>query len=131
MGHFTVAMSARGFEAHGLDFAERIIEALNERYPDIFVEGDARWSPYPGGYFDATYSPGVCEHFEEGPDAVLAEAFRDLRPSGALYVSIPYLNALRRHRWKGDKGEREFCQYLVTRNGMITTLYDRASRLRM
>ena len=71
MGHFTVAMSARGFEAHGLDFAERIIEALNERYPDIFVEGDARWSPYPDGYFDATYSPGVCEHFEEGPDAVL------------------------------------------------------------
>jgi len=38
----------------------------------------------------------VVEHDRDGPDAILAEARRVLAPSGALVISVPYLNGVRR-----------------------------------
>jgi len=125
LGHFTIAMHARGYEATGLDWADATVQQLQEEFPNInFQRGDVRWSPFPAEYFDVVYSPGVCEHFEEGPDAVLLDAYRILRPRGLLFVSTPYLNPLRQHRWGKDDGQPEgdFYQYLFTQPGMTATL---------
>lgn len=50
----------------------------------------------PSGSYDAIYSPGVVEHFEEGPQAILKESHRLLRPGGVLLLSTPCLNDFRK-----------------------------------
>jgi SAM-dependent methyltransferase len=122
-GHFTVAMHHRGFEAYGIDYAERVINRLKVLFPEInFSFGDVRRSPYTDGFFDAVYSPGVCEHYEEGPEEILQDAHRILRSGGLLYVSTPHYNWLRRLRWSDKTDGSSFYQYLFTKKAMIKIL---------
>lgn len=125
LAHFTLALHARGYDAVGLDWGTETVQRLHRSYPEVAIElGDVRSSPFPDGSFDAVYSPGVCEHFEEGPDEVLRDAFRVLRPGGLAFVSTPMLNPLRTRRWRrgrpGDDGS--FYQYLFTKEGLAATL---------
>ena len=52
--------------------------------------------PLRDGAAAAYVSLGVAEHDPSGPDAILAEARRVLAPGGALVVSTPYVNGIRR-----------------------------------
>lgn len=126
LGHFTVAAAALGYEVTGVDWSEPTVRELNQRFPAIdFRQGDVRRLEFAADSFDAVYSPGVCEHFEEGPDEVLGETLRVLRPGGLAFVSTPHLNALRRWRWRAHarSGDgRAFYQYLFTPAGMSRTL---------
>jgi SAM-dependent methyltransferase len=95
-GHFTVAMAARGFRAEGVDWAPQTVERLQKEFPAIpFMAGDVRALDVPDNSYDAVYSPGVCEHFVEGPDEVLHETARILRPNGLAIISAPTFNPLR------------------------------------
>jgi SAM-dependent methyltransferase len=94
LGHFTVAAHALGYRAEGLDWSEPTIRRLQQRFPSIpWHVGDVRHLPFDDGTFDSVYSPGVCEHFEDGPRAVLAETHRVLRGGGIAVVSTPCFNA--------------------------------------
>lgn len=94
--HFTVAMAARGYRAEGVDFAPQVVERLSSRFPQLrFWVGDVRSLAVASDSYDAVYSPGVCEHFSEGPDAVLGETFRVLRPGGIALISTPVFNPVR------------------------------------
>jgi SAM-dependent methyltransferase len=89
--------------------------------------GDVRSIDSPDGTFDAVYSPGVCEHFEEGPEAILIEARRILRHGGIAVVSTPCFNAwLQRHAGDvtdgGGGNGGEFYQYAFTPDGMAGLL---------
>jgi SAM-dependent methyltransferase len=99
LGQVVLALRARGFDCHGLDFAERTIELLRDRFPDTpFRSGDIRHLPYDDATFDAYLSFGVIEHFTAGQDIMLKEAARVLRPGGTIVLSVPGLNAYRRLR---------------------------------
>jgi SAM-dependent methyltransferase len=123
--HFTVAAHARGYDVTGMDWSKETVERLRRELPGVdFQEGDARRAPFSSASFDAVYSPGVCEHFVEGPDDVLRDALRLLRPGGYAFVSTPLLNLLARRRIaRSPAGSSEsFYQYRFTVDGMADTL---------
>lgn len=126
-GHFTVAADALGYRAEGLDWSEPTIARMRRRFPGIgWHVGDVRALEFDDGEFDAVYSPGVCEHFEEGPEQILAETRRILRPGGVAVISTPHLNdwlAARPHLFAapGDV-TGDFHQYGFSAGGMTTVL---------
>ncbi len=128
LGHFTVATDALGFRAEGVDWSEATVLRLRQRFPSItWHVGDVRNLDMPSGAFDAVYSPGVCEHFEEGPTAVLVETRRVLREGGIAVVSSPCFN-----RWLQRRAARlvaaevptdiAFHEYAFTPDGMARLL---------
>lgn len=126
LGRFTVAASVLGYRAEGLDWSAETIEAMRRRFPGIpWRVGDVRSIDSPDGTFDAVYLPGVCEHFEEGPEAILSETRRVLRHGGIAVVSTPCFNTwLQRHAGTvtGGGARGEFYQYAFTPEGMARLL---------
>jgi SAM-dependent methyltransferase len=126
LGHFTVAANARGYRAEGLDWSEPTVESLRSRYPAIqWHVGDVRELQFEDGEFDAVYSPGVCEHFEEGPNAILRETARVLRPGGVAVISTPCFNEWlqqRPHLLANNKYGTDFYQYAFTPSGLSQLL---------
>jgi len=128
LGHFTVAANALGYRAEGLDWSAETIETIRQKFPSIpWHVGDVRSLEFATESFDTVYSPGVCEHFIEGPITVLSETHRILRRGGVAIVSTPCFN-----RWqqrhvarvtRGGRGtDREFYQYAFTPDGLTTLL---------
>jgi SAM-dependent methyltransferase len=60
------------------------------------VRGDIVASPFRRESFDAVFSSYVAEHFENGPDGLLREIRRVLKPNGLLLLVVPYDNLFRR-----------------------------------
>lgn len=127
LGHFTVAASARGYRAEGLDWSEKMVQHVRGLFPHIpWHVGDVRKLQFEDGAFDAVYSPGVCEHFEEGPTPILAETRRILRIGGIAVITTPCFN-----QWLQDRPARfcsqdeptgEFYQYAFTQEGISRLL---------
>jgi SAM-dependent methyltransferase len=130
LAEFTVAARALGYRATGLDWAPDTVAIVRARFPDLGIQrGDVRHLPFADGSFDAVYSPGVCEHFVEGPEAVLAETRRVLGPGGVALITTPCFNSLRRRlarrdRFHGPPGEA-FYQYAFS----LEDMSDRLRRL--
>jgi len=102
-GDKVYALQAQGFDAYGVDYARRTVEAINHYLPELRVSwGDVRDLPFEDGFFDGYSSLGVIEHFYNGYDDILAEMCRVLRPGGVLFVAFPAMSALR--RWKATLG---------------------------
>jgi SAM-dependent methyltransferase len=126
-GHFTIAAHARGYLAEGLDWSEPTVADLRRRYPGIpWHVGDVRALKFEDSTFDAVYSPGVCEHFEEGPTAILMEMARVLRPGGIALVSTPCYNVWLERRRDSFPTQAPapapFFQYAFTARGLTRVL---------
>ena len=92
-------MNARGYECHGLDFAEGVISMLNGKFPEVpFICGDIRDIPNEDDFFDGYISLGVIEHFEDGQDQMISEASRVLKKGGHMFLSVPFLNKYRKSK---------------------------------
>ncbi len=130
LGEWVRYYTTRGFDVTGLDLSRETVQRLQASYPGHrFVAGDIRSIAYADGAFDAYFSWGTFEHFEEGLGVCLKEAWRVLRPGGLLFISVPFQN--RRHlrndrrplwRWdeafhrtEGDTPAMRFYQWRFTR----------------
>lgn len=128
LGHFTVAADARGYRAHGLDWSATPIERLRRQFSRIdWSVGDARHLEFANDSFDAVYSPGVCEHFEEGPTEILLETRRVLRRDGIAIISTPCFSPWLQQRATILTVDAAapgvgFYQYAFTSDGMATLL---------
>lgn len=93
MGEWTVFLNQLGYQTVGLDISENIIEKLQSIFPQYeFIRGDIRNTSFPDTYFDALFSWGAFEHFENGPAECLRESFRMLKPGGHLFITVPFDN---------------------------------------
>ena len=115
-----------GFEAWGIDFAEKTVEAVNRYAPHLRVQvGDVRALPFPDAYFDGIWSGGVIEHFSEGYDSIMREMWRALKPGGYAFVNVPSMSPIRRlkarlgmYREFGGNFE-DFYQFALPSRGII------------
>lgn len=93
LGAWTQAMRARGFDVVGLDIAEETVAELNRLFGgESFRVGDIRATGLPDACVDFYFSWGVFEHFEDGQQACLREAYRLLKPGARLAISVPFDN---------------------------------------
>jgi len=95
-GHWVMYYRKKGYDIIGVDYAQKTIDRLHDMFGDIPVyKGDVTRLDFPNDHFDACYSGGVVEHFEEGPEEALREAHRVLKPGGRLLITVPYVNLSR------------------------------------
>jgi len=93
LGDWTLYLSRNELPTHGLDISRGTVAKLKSLFPDSdFAVGDIRDTGLPAESFDAYFSWGTFEHFEEGLDRCVAEAFRILKPGGYLFITVPYDN---------------------------------------
>lgn len=91
MAQYVVALRARGYDCCGVDFAEKTVEAVLSRFPDLPVsKGNILDLDMDAESLDAYISLGIVEHFQEGPQKAISEAFRVLKKNGKLLISVPH-----------------------------------------
>ncbi|GBC99884.1 putative S-adenosylmethionine-dependent methyltransferase [bacterium HR17] len=96
-GGWVKAISEGGLKVLGLDFAFPLVHSIHSSDPTLnAVQGDVAVLPLKDNSLTVYLSFGVVEHFPDGPEKAIMEAWRVLRPNGILLVSVPYYNFVRR-----------------------------------
>ena len=103
-GDKVCALHKHGFEAYGVDFAEKTVGMIHTYLPEINVSlGDVRQLDFPDLYFDGYWSLGVIEHFFDGYEHIIREIYRVLRPGGFLFLTVPEMSKYRKFLAKKGK----------------------------
>jgi ubiquinone/menaquinone biosynthesis C-methylase UbiE len=101
---FSHYFSKLGYQPIALDFAENTIAALQERVPYVNpMLGDVHNLALPANSVDAYWSLGVIEHFYEGYEKIIHEAYRVIKPGGYLLLTCPTMSI-----WRTLRAKRNF-----------------------
>jgi len=97
-GKWLAWLGRRGHEVAGLDFAPGGVESTRRRLAAAGVRGDVRCedlfaTSFEPAAFDAVYSAGVVEHFDD-PRPCLARHLALVRPGGRVVVLIPHYGGI-------------------------------------
>ncbi len=119
----------------GIDNYVPALQELKQHFPEtVAVAADVRHMPFPDAFADVCISLGVVEHFPAGPQQVLNEMHRILRPGGLLFLTVPYYNWLRRlliHPLRASymavqrrawRRQLHFVEHRFTRSGIIRAI---------
>lgn len=94
MGYFLDTAKEVGWDVHGSEYDERVVEACRERGLTMW-QGPLTDASYPDAHFDVITSFEVMEHLQD-PLAELRNFHRMLRPGGLLYITTPNFGSLSR-----------------------------------
>jgi len=110
LGRYVFYLRALGFHAVGCERLPAALVAarrwaLRERADgaDSFSVADVRQLPFRPGSLSGYVSLGVVEHFPEGPEGALREAWRVLQPGGVALVEVPNAQALDAYVHRGKR----------------------------
>lgn len=94
--------------AFGVELDQAGVRLSRSLFPQLaVVRGDAQHLPIVGGRFDAVYSIGLLEHFEDHVP-LLTEVRRVLKPGGVCITVMPNLAAGSFHRWHWERFQPGF-----------------------
>ena len=95
LGQYVLLFRERGRAAVGADWSQEALRA-GAGLGAPLAAMDLRALAVVTGGIAAYLSLGVVEHDPDGPDAILREAARVVPSGGALLLSVPYWNGVRR-----------------------------------
>jgi 2-polyprenyl-3-methyl-5-hydroxy-6-metoxy-1,4-benzoquinol methylase len=97
LGGWVRWLKDKGHSVVGIDCFQPVIDAARKADPTLDMRlGRIEALPFADNSVAAYVSLGVIEHFEHGPEHILKEAFRILRPGGIAIISTPALTPVRR-----------------------------------
>ena len=97
LGAWVIFLNKKGYHIAGIDHDRKVIDRLKQWKPALNVEyGDIEHLPYHDNALGAYISLGVVEHFEEGAEKSMQEAYRVLEPGGKLILTVPYNSIFRK-----------------------------------
>ncbi len=117
LGKWVIFLSNRGYDISGIDSYPKAVTLLKKYDLKLKVKvDDVANSLLKNSSVDAYLSFGVIEHFEEGPNRPLLEAFRVLKSGGVAIIETPFDNWLRRLRrtWPRNRSKGFFYEYRYT-----------------
>lgn len=98
-GWFVALLSHAGYDVDGVDSSVQLVHLVNQVMPSLPVRvGDVGRFEVADMTYQSYLSIGVMEHDFRGPERLLAEAFRILRPGGRAVISVPAFGPLRRFK---------------------------------
>jgi SAM-dependent methyltransferase len=133
-GRWMAYFERLGHRAFGIDDSLAPLAVAHAHDPNLrVVRGDALRTPFRDHSFDVVFSSYVAEHFEEGPETLLREIRRVLKPDGLLILVVPYDSPLRRvftHRalqafywlWRARGRALAFTEFRYSRRDVETFL---------
>lgn len=122
-----ITLRQLGYRVIGLDYAENALH-ISRQYDSTLplFAGDVHALPCADNSLGAYLSFGVLEHFEQGMQPALVEAYRVLKPGGMLVLTIPYPNVINRFvAWRRRRAgvsvlnDEEFFESTYTRQRLI------------
>lgn len=132
-GQLVYAFKYHGYNAVGVDFAEKTVRRVNEAVPEIDVRcGDVRKLPFKDGEVSGYWSLGVIEHLWEGYREIINEMRRVIRADGFLFMTFPYMSPLRKlkaflglyKKYVDGNGLDNFYQFALDHRRVISDLND-------
>lgn len=96
-GYWVAALRRQGLMVEGIEYAQNLVDLVLSLYPQLPIRwGNALSIDSPDNYYDSYLSFGVVEHYAQGPEPFLSEAFRVLKPGGKVIISVPFFGPMRR-----------------------------------
>jgi 2-polyprenyl-3-methyl-5-hydroxy-6-metoxy-1,4-benzoquinol methylase len=104
LGDVVYALHKAGYAVDGIDYAPKVVQAINTHWPHLNVAvDDVRHLSSSDDFYDGYWSFGVIEHFPDGYEDIAREMLRVLRPGGYLFLSFPSFNPFRQARAAAGK----------------------------
>jgi|GEM_PF-544127 len=93
LGQWVVYLSRLGYHMIGVEIVPDCVQMCKTHFPNVDIRvGDVRNLPFPDAYFDGYISIGVIEHMIEGPESILRELKRVIKPGGIAIITVPAYN---------------------------------------
>lgn len=87
-----------GYRCVGVDYAIQSLQRTRKIIGLPLIGGDIFSLPLPSNSIGTYLSFGVIEHFQNGIQKALREAYRVLKPGGYALISVPYENPYRQKK---------------------------------
>ena len=93
LGQWVGYFRSNGYNMVGVDYNESTICRAKSYDSSLsLAAADVRALPFQGESIDTYISFGVIEHFIEGPEKALREAYRVLKKGGTALITVPHKN---------------------------------------
>jgi len=93
LGPYLLHLHKKGYDIVGIDYNEAPLKRIKEFDKSVAVDVmDVRKLTFEDNTFGGYLSLGVIEHFPEGPEKAISEAYRVLSPGGFFLVQVPIMN---------------------------------------